>query len=54
MSTSNIVITLSWREALCFVQPRTVTTWQEKRFRDYWHALSQSSSQVDLGFPGNS
>ena len=32
-----------WRAALYFVQPRTVTTWQKKRFRDYWHALSQST-----------
>ena len=30
-----------WRAALYFVQPRTVTTWQKKRFRDYWRALSQ-------------
>jgi len=40
----------SWRnfgragaQALYFVQPRTVTTWQKKRFRDYWRALSQST-----------
>ena len=32
-----------WRTALYFVQPRTVTTWQKKRFRDYWRALSQST-----------
>jgi len=30
-----------WRTALYFVQPRTVTNWQKKRFRDYWRALSQ-------------
>ena len=30
-----------WRSALCFVQPRTVTIWQKKRFRDYWRRLSQ-------------
>ena len=30
-----------WRRALYFVQPRTVTTWQKKRFRDHWRALSQ-------------
>ena len=30
-----------WRRALFFVQPRTVTLWQKKRFRDYWRALSQ-------------
>jgi len=32
-----------WRAALYFVQPRTVTTWQKKRFRDYWRTLSQST-----------
>ncbi len=32
-----------WRAALFFVQPRTVTTWQKKRFRDFWRALSQSN-----------
>ena len=32
-----------WRTALYFVQPRTVTTWHKKRFRDYWRALSQSA-----------
>ena len=30
-----------WRRVLLFVQPRTVTLWQRKRFRDYWRALSQ-------------
>lgn len=34
-----------WRTALYFVQPRTVTTWQKKRFRDYWRALSQSAKR---------
>ncbi len=34
---------VGWRAALYFVQPRTVTTWQKKRFRDYWRALSQSA-----------
>jgi transposase InsO family protein len=29
-----------WREALFFVQPRTVVVWQRKRFRDYWRGLS--------------
>ena len=33
-----------WRAALFFVQPRTVTTWQKKRFRDHWRALSQPST----------
>ena len=32
-----------WRTALYVVQPRTVTSWQKKRFRDYWRALSQSA-----------
>ena len=36
-------IWVGWRSALYFVQPRTVTTWQKKRFRDYWRALSQST-----------
>ncbi len=31
-----------WRDALEFVQPRTVLTWQNKRCRDYWRRLSQS------------
>lgn len=31
-----------WRCALFFVQPRTVTRWQKKRFRDYWWGLSQN------------
>ncbi|MGB5493361.1 MAG: integrase core domain-containing protein [Sedimenticolaceae bacterium] len=26
------------------VQPRTVVVWQKKRFREYWHALSQSNA----------
>ena len=31
-----------WKDALAFVQPRTVLAWQKKRFRDYWGRLSQS------------
>lgn len=31
-----------WKQALAFVQPRTVITWQKKRFRDYWRRLSQN------------
>ncbi len=31
-----------WRGALFFVQPRTVTLWQKRRFREYWRALSQA------------
>jgi hypothetical protein len=34
-----------WRAVLFFVQPRTVTTWQKERFRDYWRALSQSNKR---------
>jgi putative transposase len=30
-----------WREALVFVQPRTVIAWQQQRFRDHWRRLSQ-------------
>ena len=32
-----------WRAALFFVQPRTVATWQKRRFREYWRALSRST-----------
>ena len=31
-----------WRQALEFVQPRTVIAWRQQRFRDYWRRLSQS------------
>jgi putative transposase len=31
-----------WQAALSFVQPRTVTAWQCRRFRDHWRRLSQS------------
>ena len=37
-----------WQQGLEFVQPRTVITWQNKRFRDYWRGLSQSGK---LGRP---
>jgi hypothetical protein len=30
-----------WQKVLIFVQPRTVITWQRRRFRDYWAKLSQ-------------
>ncbi len=30
-----------WRRTLFFVQPRAVTLWQQKRFRDHWRVLSQ-------------
>ena len=32
-----------WDRAFFFVQPRTVALWQQRRFRDYWRALSQGS-----------
>ena len=32
-----------WQRTLEFVQPRTVITWQNQRFRDYWRKLSQNS-----------
>ncbi len=31
-----------WKAFLVFVQPRTVTQWQQRRFRDHWRRLSQS------------
>jgi hypothetical protein len=31
-----------WQEALAFVQPRPVITWQKRRFRDDWRQRSQS------------
>ena len=30
-----------WQDVLVFVQPRTVLTWQQQRFRVYWRRLSQ-------------
>ena len=33
-----------WQQGLAFVQPRTVTAWQNKRFRDYWRRLSQNGT----------
>ncbi len=30
-----------WRNALVFVQSRTVIAWQRKRFRDHWAKLSK-------------
>ena len=32
-----------WRDALAFVQPRTVIAWQQQRFRDYWRRVSQQA-----------
>lgn len=34
-----------WRDALFFVQPRTVTEWQKKRFREYWRTLIRSAGR---------
>lgn len=34
-----------WQQALEFVQPRTVISWQKKRFRDYWRQLSQNRTR---------
>jgi putative transposase len=31
----------AWQDALEFVQPCTVITWQRQRFRDHWRRLSQ-------------
>jgi putative transposase len=31
-----------WRQVLVIVQPRTVISWQRKRFRDYWTRLSRA------------
>ena len=36
-----------WRKACFFVQPRTVTIWQKRRFREFWRALA---SQVDARY----
>jgi putative transposase len=33
-----------WRDALAFVQPRTVIAWQQQRFRDYWRRVSQQGT----------
>jgi putative transposase len=30
-----------WENVLTFVQPRTVITWQQQRFREHWWCLSQ-------------
>ena len=30
-----------WQDALAFVQPCTVVSWQQKRFREHWRRLSQ-------------
>ena len=31
----------SWQDALVFVKPSTVISWQRKRFRDHWTRLSR-------------
>ena len=43
-----------WQQALAFVQPHTVITWQHKRFRDYWRRLSQCGTTVVLPLPKRS
>jgi hypothetical protein len=34
-----------WRETLVIVQPRTVISWQRKRFREYWTRLSRQAQR---------
>src|SRR5215470_11165168 len=34
-----------WREALVIIQPRTVTSWQRRRFREYWTRLSRAGQR---------
>jgi putative transposase len=34
----------SWRDALAFVQPRTVIAWQQQRVRNHWRLLSQQGT----------
>jgi putative transposase len=31
----------AWRDAVAFVQPRTVIAWRQQRFRDHWRQLSR-------------
>ena len=38
-----------WRDFLVFVQPRTVTAWQQARFRDHWRRLSQGGECRPVG-----
>ena len=33
-----------WQDALVFVKPSTVLSWQRKRFRDHWRRLSRRGS----------
>jgi putative transposase len=33
-----------WRDALAFVQPRTVSAWQQQRFRNHWRRFSQQGT----------
>jgi putative transposase len=33
-----------WKNALTFVQPRTVIAWQRQRFRDHWRQLSRQGT----------
>jgi hypothetical protein len=34
-----------WRHALVMVQPRTVTGWQRRKFREHWTKLTRSGKQ---------
>jgi hypothetical protein len=34
-----------WREALVIVQPRTVISWQRKRFREHWTRWSRQGKR---------
>jgi putative transposase len=34
----------AWRDALVFVQPRSVIAWRRQRFLDHWRQLSQQGS----------
>jgi putative transposase len=40
-----------WRDALAFVQPRTVIAWQQQRFRDHWRRLSQQGTPGHAAIP---
>jgi hypothetical protein len=35
-----------WQWVLEFVQPRTVITWQKKRFRDYWRPQPERQARA--------
>jgi putative transposase len=33
-----------WKDALAFVQPRTIIAWQQQRLRNHWRRLSQEGT----------